>query len=207
METDSKGHTQTIFFLATIISVACNLLLMVFGIWIVGNLNYIKESLGGKKIVESIVTNKEDEAFIKEVCDDLGLENEVTVVVGPYYVHSFFSPLHNHQLNGLLSQHPIVADPEDPTRKILMKESIYKELSAIERKAAIAHQIWHIYSYINNNNIAKPGVNEEINANRFTVKYVTPEVLISLYRKYGNGGPEVWTLISELEKYKLTTNY
>ena len=175
---------------------------MAFGVWIVSNLKDIKESLGGKKIVGSIVTNKEDEAFIKEVCDDLGLENEVTVVVGPYYVYNFFSPLHNHQLNGLLSQHPIVADPEDPTRKILMKESIYKELNAAERKAAIAHQIWHIYSYISNDNIAKPGINEEIDANRFAVNYVTPEVLINLYRKYGDGGPEVQILIKELDKQK-----
>ena len=183
-----------------VISACLNLVLLFSLLWSVDNL---KTSLVSNEVVASIVTNEEDEKFIKQVSKDLGLESEVVMIVGPYYVHSFFSPSQNYRLDRLLSRHPIVIDPEDPTRRILMRESIYIELTMKERRAVLTHEMWHIYSFIKEGRITAPNPDKEVEANRFAIKYVNPDILINLYRRYGDSDPEIKALIDDLERQKL----
>ena len=167
-------------------------------LWSIGN---PKESLMSDKIVASIVTSEEDEEFIRQVCEDLGLESEVTMIVGPYYVHSFFSPSLNYRLDRLLSRYPITVDPSDPTRRILINEFTYIESTADERKAAIAHEMWHIYSIIKNRHI--PGLNLETDADKLATNYVHADIVIGLLRKYGDSNSiDIQVRIGRLEKQR-----
>ena len=176
-----------------------NLPIGIFGLWSLGN---IKESIASNNVVASMVTSEEDEEFIKKVCEDLGLENEITMIVGPYYIHSFFSQSQNYQLERLLSKHPIIVDPLDPTRRILMRESLYTEISKDERKAVIAHELWHIDSRSKGRYVSD--VNLEMEADRFAVRYIHPDVLIRLLRKYGNDSASIHIRIQNLERQKLS---
>lgn len=182
---------------AVILSGCINILLFGFTLWILGG---ISESISGNQVVAAMVTSEEDETFIKRVCEDLGLKSEVTVVIGPYYVYSFFSPLHNSRLNQLLTKYPIVVDPTDPTRRILMKESVYEKLNTDERRVVIAHEIWHIFSFIRNGHVSRPGIDTEIEANRFATRYISADILIGLYRKYSSGDDRIQLLINDLER-------
>lgn len=177
-----------------------NLLILILIFLSIGDL---KASMISSRIVSSIVVSKEDESFLKVVCRDLELESEVTIIVGPYYVPSFFSPHQNYKLDQLMTQYPVIVDPHDPTRRILMKESIYKELGAEEKRGLIAHEMWHIYSLIRG--IVKPDVTGAVEADRFAIRYVSPDILIDLYKKYGRDDVEIQILIAELEKQKLAS--
>lgn len=175
----------------------------IFMFLILHDIGDLKEGLASNKIVASMVTAREDEEFIKNVCDDLGLKNEVVMIVGPYYVQSFFERSKNYYLSRLLSKYPVLVDPEDPTGRILMRESIYSELTPEERRAILAHELWHIHALVKEGpKFAGFNINKEFKANRFAAQYVNPDVLIKLYRKYGDGSAEVQRLIDDLGEQK-----
>lgn len=192
-----NGISRNKLYYAVMLSACINIGL--FGV-ILSKLGNINESISSNQIVAAIVTSEEDEIFIKRMCEDLGLESEITVVVGPSYVHSFFSPSHNSRLNKLLAKYPIVVDPADPTRRILMKESAYEKLNTDERRAVIAHEIWHIFAFIQNSHVSRPGIDTEIEANRFATRYISANILIGLYRKYGSGDDRIRLLINDLKR-------
>lgn len=196
---NTRGQPRSLYFLVAV----CLLISSAAFIVMFLRLSDLKESIVNNKMAGSIITSEEDESFIKKICRDLGLENEITIIVGPHYIPSFFSPHQNHKLDRLLTQYPVTVDPNDPTRKILMEESIYKELNAEQKRGLIAHEIWHMYSFIKNGYAPKLGINAAIEADRFAVRYVSPDILIDLYRTYGNSDPEIEILIDELEKQKL----
>lgn len=164
----------------------------------------LKENIINKEIVASIVTSEEDQEFIRKICEDLGLKSKVTMFIDPYYVHSFFSPSLNYDLKNLLSEHPIVVDPRDPTR-ILMEKSIYGELSNSERRVAIAHSIGHIYIFIRDNGFVGPSRDFELQANRIATRYISPDSVINFYRRYGGNTPGVQVLIENLKTQKPTS--
>lgn len=194
---EQKEKYSKFFYFSLISGLLANFGFLLASLYVLGD---IRDTIAGNQIIASIVTSEEDETFIKRICDDLGLENRVSVVVGPYYIQSFLSPAHNYRLNRLLTKYPITVDPFDPTRRVLMKESVYKEATTEERRFLIAHEIWHIYQFIRNNNQPPPNTSDtEIEANRFATRYVQPDVPIGLYRKYGDGSEEVQRLIRELE--------
>ena len=193
---NTRGQPKFLYFLVAICILVSSTVLVLM-MW---RLNDLKESIVNNKIVASIVTSREDEKFVKKLREELGLKGEVAIIIAPRYDHSLFSPLQTYELGRLLSQHPIRSDPNDPTGKILMQESIYKELSDVERRAAIAHQMCHIYSFVKNGNIAKPGIGEEIEANQCTIKYESPDILIGLYQRYGGDYPSTQILIDELKR-------
>lgn len=180
-----------------IISACLNLLLMPLALW---NFVGLKENILNEQTTASIVTSVEDEEFLRKVSEDLGLENEIIIVIGPRYVNSFFSLSLNNQLDKLLSEHPIIMDPADPTRRILIEKNIYDKLSVAERQAAIAHSVGHVYSFIKNGYVAKPRLESEIEANGIAIRYVNPNILINLYVKYGSDYDLAPILIDDLER-------
>src|SRR3989344_8713623 len=108
---NTKNRPNLIYFL--IISACLNLLFMPLALW---NFSDLREGIMSDEIIASIVTSEEDEDFIRKISEDLGLKSKVTMFIDPYYVHSFFGPSLNYDLKKLLSKHPIVVDPKDPTR-------------------------------------------------------------------------------------------
>lgn len=192
-----ESYPKLLYALA--VSVFLNFLILIFILW---SMDDLKASLMKDKIVASIVTSEEDEEFIRQICEDLELKSKVTIFIGPYYVHSFFNPSLNYELKKLLSEHPIVVDPKDPT-KILMERSTYGELSNSERRAAIAHSIGHIYIFIRDNGLVSPSHDFELQANKIAIKYVSPDSIIDFYRRYGDNTPGTQTLIDDLERQKL----
>jgi len=195
---NAKSHPKLIYFF--VISACLNLLLIPS---ILSNFYGLKDSIFNDEIVASIVTSQEDEEFIKEMCEDLGIDSEITMVIGPYYIHSFFSQTRNYHLNRLLSKYPIVIDPKDPAGRILMEESTYIKLSKEHRHAALAHEIGHIYMVIEDGPIAQFDPDREFKANRIAARYVSPDSIIDFYRTYGDNTPGVNELIEDLEKRKL----
>lgn len=193
----ARDRLRLIHFLA--VSACLNIVLVILFL-LVMDIGNFKKDLKNDEVVASMVTRKEDEEFIKRVCGDLGIENEVMMIAGPYHVQSFFSPSQNYRLDHLLSRYPIVVDPLDPTRRILIKESIYAELAVEERQAVLAHEIWHINSFLKDGGFALLDTDKEIKANRFVVKYVRPGILIDIYRRYGGDTPEIQALINDLER-------
>lgn len=163
--------------------------------------NELKESLMSKEVVASIDTSTEDEEFIRKVSEDLGFESEVVMVIGPYFVPSFFSQTQNYRLNQMLSKYPIRIDPDDPTRRILMEESIYNKLPREFRHAALAHEIGHIYFLVKDGpTVAQLDPDFELKADRIAIRYVSPKTLIDLYRQYGSNTTDIQKRIEVLER-------
>jgi len=181
-----------------IVSACLNFFLIPITLW---NIRNLKENVMNDKIIASIVTSEEDEEFIRKICEDLGIKNKITMFIDPYYIHSFFAPSLNYDLRELLSRHPIVVDPKDPTR-ILMEKSIYGELNDSERRVAIAHSIGHIYIFVRDNGMVSPSHDFELQANRIAVRYVSPDGIIDFYRRYGDNTPGVEILIDDLERQR-----
>ena len=194
---NARSYPSIIYFLTA--SACLNLLFTFFILWSVGDL---KATMINNEVVASIVTSEEDNEFIRQICEDLGLRSKVTMFIDPFYMHSFFSPSLNYRLKNLLSEHPIVVDPKDPT-KILMERSTYGKLSDSERRVAIAHSLGHIYIFIRDSGMVGPSHDFELQANRIAVRYVSPDSIIDFYRRYGDGTPDLQRLIEDLERQKL----
>ena len=201
MEALNKRHTKFFYLFTVALACLANFLLLVL---IYSNIRDLRASLSNNKISGSIVTSEEEELFVKKLCEDLGINNEINIIVGPSYVPSFFSPLQNYYLNHLLTQYPVIVDPLDPTGRIFMGELIYKELDAEQKKGLIAHEMWHVYTKIKG--VVKPGIQGAIEADMFVIQYVNPDVLINLYLKSCKNDPEIQILIANLKKHFLVKN-
>jgi len=196
---EEEKRSKLVWFLA--VSTCLNFFLLLVVLWALSGLS---KDLTNNKVIASVATSYEDEEFIGQVCRDLGIESEIVVIIGPYYLRNFFNTSLNYQMSRLLSDYPTLADPTDPTRRILMKESIYLELTPEEKQAILAHEIWHIYSLIQEGPLAILGVGGDVDADNFATKYIHPDVLIGLLLKYGDpNSPNVKARIRNLEERKV----
>lgn len=133
-----------------------------------------------KEILASKVADKADLEFVAQLKKEANFNQDIQVLVGPY--KKLYG---DDNFKYRLEKHLVVIEQSQSTKEtflILFDKSFYDNLDQERRKGVLAHEIWHIFSLAAGK--VKPALNEEIDADNYTAKYVLLDIIIDLCRQY-----------------------
>lgn len=131
----------------------------------------------GKKL-----DNSESAEIIKQIKSDLKIAAEIIVLEGPYLFAARLPA----------ASFPVFERDGYTTAKfyILVDSEFYKSLKSEEKKAVIAHEMWHF-------NDTQVIMQTQINADTFAAKYVGPQPVIDIINRLAS--PESRVIVKEYQ--------
>ena len=142
--------------------------------------------------------NSTDIEFIAQLKREANLSQEVQILVGPY------KRVFGNDLKYNLEQHLVIvrrSETEKESFLILFDKALYRKLDGECRKALLAHEMGHVINVVSGT--WKPGLVDELNVDDYALRYVRPEILISLYEQYEGDSPSRNAKIKNLERQLL----
>lgn len=138
--------------------------------------NFVMRSDG---IFASEEADSTDLIFINNLKDEAGFGQDINIIVGPY------KKLYGDNFKYRLEKHLVFIEQAQSVREtflILFDKSFYYELSHEQRKGVLAHEMWHIFNL--SKGLIRPRVDEEKDADNYSIRYVSIDVISDLCRQY-----------------------
>ncbi len=140
-----------------------------------------------------------DIEFIAQLKRELGLSQDVQILIGPY------KKVYGNTFKYRSERHLAFVEQSLTTKEtflILFDKMFYHELDWEQRRAVLAHEMWHVSGLASGT--TKPDLNEELNADNYASRKVRPKILIDLYNQYEGDGRRKEAKINNLERQILS---